>query len=71
MMEIKKRYKGLPFAERWLHSFQEQATKNLQKLMRAGVVTYYPILDELGGGIVTQSEHTVLITKNGAEVLTK
>ena len=71
MMEIKKRYKGLPFAERWLHSFQDQATKNLQKLMRAGVVTYYPILDELGGGIVTQSEHTVLVTKNGAEVLTK
>jgi len=30
MIEIKDRYKGLPFAERWLHEIQEDATKNLQ-----------------------------------------
>ena len=71
MKEIQERYKGLPFAERWLHEFQDDATKNLQKLMRAGIVSYYPVLDELGNGIVTQSEHTLLITSNGNEVLTK
>ena len=71
MKEIQERYKGLPFAERWLHEFQEDATKNLQKLMRAGIVSYYPVLDELGNGIVAQSEHTLLITSNGNEVLTK
>ncbi len=49
---------------------QEDATKNLQKLMRAGIVSYYPVLDELGKGIVSQSEHTLLITNNGNEVLT-
>ena len=70
MVEIQERYHGLPFAERWLHSIQDNATKSLQKLMRAGVVSYYPILDELGKGIVTQSEHTVMITKSGIEVLT-
>ena len=38
--------------------------------MRAGIVSYYPVLDELGKGIVAQSEHTVLITNSGSEVLT-
>ena len=71
MKEIQERYKGLPFAERWLHEFQDDATNNLQKLMRAGIVSYYPVLDELGNGIVAQSEHTLLITSNGNEVLTK
>ena len=70
MMEIQDRYHGLPFAERWLHSIQNDATKSLQKLIRAGVVSYYPILDELGKGIVTQSEHTIMITSSGIEVLT-
>ena len=71
MMEIQNRYNGLPFAERWLHTFQNDATKNLQKLMRAGIVSYYPVLDELGKGMVAQSEHTLLITSSGNEVLTK
>ncbi|SVB36937.1 uncharacterized protein METZ01_LOCUS189791, partial [marine metagenome] len=70
MMEIQERYHGLPFAERWLHSIQDNATKSLQKLMRAGAVSYYPRYDELGKGIVTQSEHTVMITSSGVEVLT-
>ena len=70
MIEIQDRYHGLPFAERWLHSIQDDATKSLQKLIRSGVVSYYPILNELGKGIVTQSEHTIMITSSGVEVLT-
>ena len=70
MKEIQNRYHGLPFAERWLHSIQDDATKNLQKLLRSGVASYYPILDELGKGMVAQSEHTVMIRKDGVEVLT-
>jgi len=69
--EIQRRYKGLPFAERWLHQIQEvDATSSLTKLMRAGIISYYPVLDELGSGMVAQSEHTVLITNSGSEVLT-
>ena len=69
--EIQNRYKGLPFAERWLHRIQKNdATNSLTKLMRSGIVSYYPILDELGKGMVAQSEHTVLITNSGCEVLT-
>ena len=69
--EIQHRYKGLPFAERWLHRIQElDASSSLTKLMRAGIISYYPVLDELGSGMVAQSEHTVLITNSGSEVLT-
>tara|TARA_B100001250_G_scaffold138235_1_gene118321 strand:- start:2732 stop:3625 length:894 start_codon:yes stop_codon:yes gene_type:complete len=69
--EIQHRYKGLPFAERWLHHIQkENATSSLTKLMRAGIISYYPVLDELGKGMVAQSEHTILITNSGSEVLT-
>ena len=71
MIEIQDRYKGLPFAERWLHTFQKDASKILQKLIRAGIVSYYPVLDELGKGMVAQSEHTLMITSSGNEVLTK
>ena len=54
-----------------LHNIQENdASNSLNKLMRAGMVSYYPILDELGDGMVAQSEHTVLITNSGSEVLT-
>jgi len=70
MMEIQDRYHGLPFAERWLHSIQDDATKSLKKLIQSGVVSYYPVLNELGKGIVTQSEHTIMITNSGVEVLT-
>ena len=69
--EIQHRYKGLPFAERWLHDIQPSyAANSLTKLMRAGIISYYPVLDELGKGMVAQSEHTVLITNSGSEVLT-
>ena len=69
--EIQRRYKGLPFAERWLHQIQnEHATNSLTKLMRAGIISYFPVLDELGKGMVAQSEHTILITNSGSEVLT-
>ena len=70
MKKIQEKYKGLPFAERWISKFQNGATRDFQKLIKAGVVSYYPILDELGKGMVTQSEHTVMITNNGVEVLT-
>ena len=39
--EIQHRYKGLPFAERWLHDIQpNDAANSLTKLMRAGTVSY-------------------------------
>ena len=68
---IRSEFHGLPFAERWLHAFNDDPQPSLQKLLRAGAVAYYPVLDELGHGMVTQAEHTLLLTSSGVEVLTQ
>ena len=69
--QIKDRFKGLPFAERWLREFDTEPKSNLQKLIRQGVVKFYPVLEEMGGGIVSQFEHTIYLKNDGVEVLTK
>lgn len=68
--QIRGEFHGLPFAERWLHRLCEEPRKPLQKLLRSGAVAYYPVLDELGHGMVAQAEHTMLLTSSGVEVLT-
>ena len=69
--QIKDRFKGLPFAERWLREFDTEPKNNLQKLIRQGVVKFYPVLEEMGGGMVSQFEHTVYLENDGVVVLTK
>jgi methionyl aminopeptidase len=63
----------LPFAERWL-----QGTVPLDKykaafseLLSSKTVTAYPVFVEVSGKPVAQAEHTVLVTKDGCEVLTQ
>ena len=67
---ISKNYSTLPFSERWCHRFDRKAKQHLRKLLKAGIIYSYPILRDVGEGTVAQSEHTVLITENGCEVLT-
>ncbi len=67
-------YGLLPFAERWLQ--QEFRSKLLLKnalkeMLRMQVLKAYPVLKEAGGGMVAQTEHTVLIEAGGARILTK
>ena len=69
--EIKDRFKGLPFAERWLHEFGTDQRNSLQKLIRQGAVNFYPVLEEMGGGMVSQFEHTIYLKGDEVEVLTK
>jgi methionyl aminopeptidase len=40
------------------------------QLEKAGLVTSYPVLKEVGGGMVSQKEHTLLVTEDGCEVTT-
>jgi methionyl aminopeptidase len=62
-------YNGLPFAKRWLEG--QRVDFALLQLERAGVVAGYPVLKDAAGGMVSQAEHTVIITENGCEVITK
>ncbi len=66
MEEILKKYKTLPFAKRWLRT----SDVILAKLVREGILRAYPVLTEVGRGLVSQAEHTVMVEENGARVIT-
>ena len=67
---INKNYSSLPFSERWCFKFDKKSKQRIKKLLKTGVIHSYPILKDVGEGIVAQCEHTVLITEAGCEVLT-
>lgn len=68
----KKKFKKLPFAERWLmREFSCDIEKDLFFLIKKGAFNLYPVLVEAGGGIVSQEEDTFLITEEGAISLTR
>lgn len=60
----------LPFSERWAHKQDERAPVLLQKLLRKRILMGYPILVEVGQGMVAQSEDTVVVTAEDAFVTT-
>jgi methionyl aminopeptidase len=68
--EICAEFKQLPFSERWCAARSPKASQQLAKLVRRGIVTFYPMLYEARGGIVSQTEHTVIITEDGNEIIT-
>ena len=43
----------------------------LKNMFRHGVIMSYPMLREVNQGIVSQTEHTLLIINNRCEVTTK
>jgi len=69
--DIHVEFNTLPFPERWVANQVDNSGKKLKKLLRQGVVATYPILSEVKGGIVSQTEHTILMTSEGAIVTTK
>jgi methionyl aminopeptidase len=71
LLEKIKTYNGLPFTERWLtREFGAKARLGLLELRRAGILYEYPPLPEESKGLVSQSEHTVLVLEDGCRVLT-
>ena len=56
-------YKGLPFASRWLERewHPSKVRFALRELERAGCIITHPPLKEVGGGLVAQSEHSILV----------
>ena len=63
-------FKSLPFAERWAYALDSRAPAFLNQLLRARAVMTYPALLDVGGGIVAQTEHTMIVTADGADVTT-
>jgi methionyl aminopeptidase len=67
---LSNEFKTLPFAERWAYRLEPRTPALLNALLRTGSVMTYPALLDLDGGIVAQTEHTMIVQKSGAEVTT-
>ncbi len=69
---VRRTYRTLPFASRWLYSSLGKAVVDdgFSEAVRARCISGYPVLVEASGRVVTQAEHTVIVKENSCEVLT-
>ncbi len=67
---IREKFGTLPFAERWCTRLDSNASSLLKTLVRHGLIFSYPILHEMGSGIVSQAEHTVVVHGHKCEITT-
>lgn len=69
---IRKDYSSLPFAQRWLsEKYTRRKTEfALKYLVRSSCVYAFNVLKEVDGGNVSQHEHSMIVTADGAEVYT-
>ncbi len=65
-------YENLPFAKRWLIAKfpQIKVEFTLRQLQQLGAIHAFPPLIEKARGLVSQAEHTLLVTDSGCEILT-
>ena len=72
LKEIKK-YHNLPFALRWLDALlpQTRLFDAIKELLSSNAITKYPMLVSKSQTPVAQAEHTVIITNDGCEIITK
>lgn len=61
--------RGLPFARRWLKD--KKADLALPVLVRNGNLHVYPVLSDVPGSVVSQHEHTLIVTADGCIVTTR
>jgi len=61
-------FEDLPFAARWLESSRSEMA--LRTLKNAGIIKGYPVLKEADGQLISQAEHTLIVTEDGCEVTT-
>ena len=66
---ITSEFRTLPFAVRWLDVSRPEMA--LRRLERQDIVHGYPVLKESEGSLVSQKEHTIIVTEDGCEVTTQ
>ncbi len=67
--QITDEFRTLPFATRWLDVSRAEMT--MRRLSQQNVVHGYPVLKEEDGCLVSQKEHTIIVTESGCEVTTR
>lgn len=70
---VERSHPKLPFAERWLTGALEPGKLgfNLLQLQKEALLKHYPALSEASGGMVAQTEATLVITEDGCVATTK
>jgi methionyl aminopeptidase len=68
--KLQYQFRSLPFASRWCEGIIPNVDGSLQWLEQKGMVHHYPQLIEQNKGMVSQKEHTMIITENGCQVTT-
>jgi methionyl aminopeptidase len=69
LQQITEEFKTLPFATRWLDVSRPEMA--LRRLKQQDIVHGYPVLKEEDGCLVSQKEHTIIVTEDGCEVTTR
>ncbi|WP_227133596.1 type II methionyl aminopeptidase [Halorubellus salinus] len=67
--QITEDFKTLPFATRWLDVPRPEMA--LRRLKMNDIVHGYPVLKEEDGCLVSQREHTIIVTEDGCEITTR
>jgi len=74
LQHVISNYGTMPFAERWIRKeFKSRmlVSASLRELLENDVIKGYPVLKEAGKGLVSQTEHTIIVEEKGARILTK
>lgn len=61
--------RGLPFSRRWVN--EKKTDIVLPALVRSQVLRVYPVLSDIPGSLVSQAEHTIIVTNDGCVVTTR
>lgn len=59
---------SLPFARHWY--YEDKADLALAQLVKQNILRGYPVLHDIPGSLVSQAEHTVIVTDDGCIVTT-
>ncbi len=69
ILEIVRDRHGLPFSRRWLTERKQDIA--LSAMVRSQTLHGYPVLADIAGSLVSQHEHTVIVTADGCVVTTR
>lgn len=69
ILEKIKARRGLPFSRRWLE--ERKLDLALPAMIRSGTLHGYPVLSDIAGSLVSQHEHTIIVSADGCIVTTR
>ncbi|MCC7565733.1 MAG: type II methionyl aminopeptidase [Methanomicrobiaceae archaeon] len=69
ILELSRKSHGLPFARRWVGG--DKVEIGLNTLVRSKILHPFPVLHDVSGSLVSQAEHTMIVTEDGCVVTTR